>query len=91
MTPTHTMTNASSVPIETSSPSSAIGKKPATTAATTPVMIVVTYGVWNFGCTLPKTGGSRPSRLIEKKMRGWPMSITSTTDARPTMAPMLMK
>ena len=91
ITPTHTITNASSVPIDTSSPSSAIGKKPATIAATMPVTIVVTYGVWNFGWTLPNTAGSSPSRLIEKKMRGWPRSITSTTDARPRIAPMLMK
>ena len=53
----------------------------------TPVTIVVTYGVPNFGCTLPNTGGSKPSRAIEKKMRGWPMSITSTTDASPKIAP----
>ena len=30
-----------------------------------PVTIVAMYGVRNFGCTLPKTGGSRPSRDIE--------------------------
>ena len=35
-----------------------------------PVMIVVMYGVWNFGWTLPKIAGSNPSRLIEKKIRG---------------------
>ena len=33
-------------------------------AATMPVTIVETYGVRNFGCTLPNTGGSRPSRDI---------------------------
>ena len=70
MTPPHTITNASSVPIDTSSPSSPTGRNPATIAAIVPVTIVVTYGVPNFGCTLPNTGGSRPSRAIEKKIRG---------------------
>ena len=41
ITPKHTITNASSVPIETNSPSKPIGKKPATAAATTPVTMVV--------------------------------------------------
>ena len=42
ITPRHTITNASSVPIETSWPSRSIGKTPATRAATTPVTMVVT-------------------------------------------------
>ncbi len=42
--PPQTITKASNVPIETSSPSSPIGKNPATAAATVPVRIVVTYG-----------------------------------------------
>ena len=48
------------------------------------VMIVVMYGVWNLGCTLLTPRGRSPSRLIEKKMRGWLMSITSkhARDAR---------
>ena len=62
--------NANSVPIDTSSPSRSIGKKPASTAATTPVTMVVMYGVRKRGCTLPNTGGNSPSRDIEKKMRG---------------------
>ena len=41
-TPPHTITNASSVPIETSSPSNPMGKNAATAAATVPVTIVVT-------------------------------------------------
>ena len=44
-----------------------------------PVTIVVTCGVWKRGWTARKTGGSRPSRLIEKKMRGWPIWKTSST------------
>ena len=86
-TPAHTITNASSVPMLTSWPSRPIGKSPATIAATDPVRIVVMYGVLNFGCTFANTGGSSPSRAIEKNTRGWPMSITSTTDARPASDP----
>src|SRR2546422_4131611 len=33
----------------------------------TPVIIVVTCGVLNFGWTFANTGGSKPSRAIEKK------------------------
>jgi len=42
-----------------------IGKTAEINAATVPVMIVVTYGVRNFGCTRLKAGGSNPSRDIE--------------------------
>ena len=61
-TPPHTMTKASSVPMETSSPSRPMGNTPAMTQATAPVMSVATYGVRNLGCTLPNSGGKRPSR-----------------------------
>ena len=37
-----TITNASNVPIDTSSPNNPIGNKPATTAANAPVIMVVT-------------------------------------------------
>ena len=53
----------------------------------TQVMIVVMYGVPNFGWTLLTPCGSRPSRLIAKKMRGWLMSITSSTEVMPATAP----
>ena len=53
----------------------------------TPVMIVVTYGVLNLGWTLLAPAGSRRSRLIAKKMRGWLMSITSSTLVMPHTAP----
>ena len=41
------MTNASNVPIDVSSVIVVIGNSPATTATTTPVTIVVMYGVLN--------------------------------------------
>ncbi len=44
-----TITKASNVPIETSSPNKPIGKTPAIRAENKPVMIVGTYGVLNFG------------------------------------------
>ena len=47
--------------METSSPSSPIGSSPAKIIAATPVTRLATYGVRNFGCTLLKIGGSRPS------------------------------
>ncbi len=77
------MANASSVPIETSSPSRPIGSSPATTIATPPVSTDATHGVRKRGWTSPKIDGSRPSRAIVKKMRGWPSSITRITDERP--------
>ena len=43
------MTNASSVPMLTSSPRMPIGVKPAASATTTPVTIVVMCGVRNLG------------------------------------------
>src|SRR5687768_8652479 len=63
--PALTITNASNVPIDTSSPSNPMGKNPATSIATMPVMMVARYGVWTFGWILPNTGGSNPSRAIE--------------------------
>ena len=41
----------------------------------------------NRGCTLLTPCGSSPSRLIAKKMRGWLISITSSTDVMPATAP----
>src|SRR6266702_5301038 len=63
--PTDTITNASSVPIDTRLAASRIGKIAAKNATTTPVTIDVMYGVWNLGWTLFMNGGSRPSRDIE--------------------------
>ena len=88
-TPAHTAVNASRMPIEISSPSTSSGKTPAKNAATMPVTIVATCGVRYFGCTFCIDGGSRPSRDIAMKMRGWPSSDIRITDVRPTMAPIL--
>ena len=49
--------------------------------------MVVMYGVPKRGCTLLTPGGSRRSRLIAKKMRGWLMSMTSSTLVMPATAP----
>ena len=59
-----TVANASSVPIETRSPSTLIGRRPASTAAMTPTMTWPMYGVWYFGCTRPNSGGMSPSFAI---------------------------
>src|SRR6185437_16657521 len=48
-------------------------------ATNTPVRMVPTYGVLYLGWTFAITGGSSPSRAIEKKMRGWPSWNTSST------------
>ena len=56
-------------------------------ATTTPVTIVVTCGVRYFGCTRRNQGGSSPSRLMEKKMRGWPSWNTSSTAVMEITAP----
>src|SRR5687767_8638812 len=86
-TAAHTTTNANSVPMLVISPTTWICVKPATIATTTHVMIVVMYGVPNLGWTLLTPRGSRPSRLIAKKMRGWLKSITSSTEVMPATAP----
>ena len=45
----HTIANASKVPIDTNSPKILIGKMPAKIIATEQVIMVLTYGVLNFG------------------------------------------
>ena len=52
-----------------------------------PVQMVVTCGVLCTGCTRAKYFGSSPSRLMEKKMRGWPIWNTSSTAVVATTAP----
>ena len=49
--------------------------------------MVVTCGVWYFGCTFAAHGGSRPSRAIVKKMRGCPSWKTTSTDVVAMTAP----
>src|SRR5215475_16125029 len=86
-TPTETITNASSVPMETRLPASRTVKTAAKQATILPVTIVVIQGVWNFGCTLLTNGGSKPSSAIVQKIRDCPSSITKITELRPAMAP----
>jgi hypothetical protein len=69
------------------SPTTWICVKPATTATTAQVIIVVMCGVPKRGWTLLTPFGSRPSRLMAKKMRGWLISITSSTLVMPATAP----
>ena len=90
ITPIDTSTNAVSVPMLTISSSLPIGVSPATSMAKTPMMIVITYGVWNLGCTLLSTGGSRWSRDIANTTRAAPIISVSTTVVRPATAPAAM-
>ena len=76
-----------SVPMLVSSPKMSMGRMPPAMAQMTPVMMVVMCGVPKRGWIFAATGGKRPSCAIEKKMRGWPRSMTSMTDERPAMAP----
>ncbi len=62
-TPTHTSTNASSVPIDTSSPTRLIGITPPQKATNRPVSVVAIYGVPCSLWTAPNQGSS-PSLLI---------------------------
>ena len=64
-----------------------VGERRRRPPRTTPVRIVVTCGVRYFGWTFAAHGGSRPSRAIEKKMRGWPSWNTSSTDVVAKTAP----
>ena len=53
-----------------------------------PVRIVDFQGVRNRSCTAPKNPlGSRPSRAIARKIRGWLSIMTSSTDVMPATAP----
>ena len=67
--PTHTITNASKVPMDTNSPSKPIGNSPAKKAAKLPVTIVVMCGVLNFECVLAKLFHNNPSLAMEKNTR----------------------
>src|ERR1051325_1226572 len=87
ITPADTSTNANSVPMFVRSTTSAMLANAANAATNTPVRIVPTYGVLYFGWTLASTGGRRPSRAIEKKMRGCPSWNTSSTLPIATTAP----
>src|ERR1043165_383807 len=70
--PAATRINANKVPMFVNWTSSSRFATEAAKATITPVIIVVTWGVLNLGWTLEAQLGSRPSRPIEKKIRGWP-------------------
>jgi hypothetical protein len=72
ITPADTSTKANNVPMLVRSTTSEMFANAENAATNTPVRMVPTYGVLYFGCTFAITGGSSPSRAIEKKMRGWP-------------------
>ena len=64
-----------------------IGTKPATMATMTHGDDRGDVGRPEFGWTLLTPAGSSRSRLMEKKMRGWLMSMTSSTLVIPATAP----
>jgi len=71
------------VPMFTSSPSVVSGRKKARIEATTPVMIVILYGVRKVGWTPASHRGSRLSRLMAKATRLWPRIRIMTTTVSP--------
>ena len=87
ITPIATRMKANSVPMLTSSASVFSGMKKASAATTAPVIRVVRYGVPKRFETLANIGGSRPSRLIAKNTRLWPISNTRITEVMPASAP----
>src|SRR5688572_5670597 len=88
--PIATITNASSVPMETRLAASRTVNTAEKIATPTPVTIDVIQGVWNLGWILLTKGGSRPSLDIVQKTRDWPRSMTRMTDERPAIAPSLI-
>ncbi|MNE69201.1 hypothetical protein D3C80_1649110 [compost metagenome] len=64
MTDRQTMAKAVAVPSDTRSPRIEIGRKAAAMAIRMPSTMVPIQGVRNFGCTLAKALGSRPSRAM---------------------------
>src|SRR6185437_3168207 len=90
ITPADTSTNANSVPMLVRSTTSEMFANAENVATNTPVRMVPTYGVLYFGCTFAITGGSSPSRAIEKKMRGCPSWNTSRTLPMAITAPNAM-
>ena len=82
---------AVSVPMLTISSSLPIGVSPATSITITPMTMVITHGVWNFGCTLLSGAGSRWSRDMANTTRLAPIISVSTTVVRPATAPAAIK
>jgi len=86
-TPAQTITNASSVPMLTSSPKMPIGMSEAKIATKIPTVMLEIQGVRKRGCTAPAHSGRRPSRDMEKNTRDCPSNITNITLPRPAIAP----
>ena len=81
MMPMQTSTKANRVPMFVSSPRTPMRQKPGDERhddAGDDRRDVRASGTW--GGSSRRASGSRPSRAIEKKMRGWPSSITRITD-----------
>src|SRR2546425_334314 len=86
-TPTHTSTKANSVPMFVRSYVSPASPTSDASATTMPVINVVTCGTRCFTLTLAAHSGSRPSRAMAKKIRGWPYWKTRRTADIDTAAP----
>ena len=87
-TAAQTITNASSVPMFTSSARMRSGRNAPMAATHTPVRMVDFHGVRNRSWTAPKNPvGSKPSRAMARKIRGWLSIITSSTEVIPATAP----
>ncbi len=87
MTPRQTRTKAKSVPMLVSSTILSSGEINAKNPTNTPVQMVVTCGVRYFGWMAANFFGSRPSRDIEKKIRGCPYWKIRRTAVIATTAP----
>ena len=61
--------NANNVPMLVISPETSAGTNAANSPVNTKMIMLDLCGVLNFGCTCANTGGTSPSRLIEKKTR----------------------
>src|SRR5574342_1161964 len=80
-TAAQTITKASKVPIFTNSAKIRNGIKAEAVATKMPERMVDLHGVRNFSWTSPKKlWGTRPSRAIANKTRGWLSIITSKTE-----------
>src|SRR6478752_2082639 len=81
-TPMQTRMNANSVPMLVISPTTSSGMNAANKDVNTKNSQLDLCGVLNVGCACENTGGTRPSRLIEKNTRDCPSSITRMTDEK---------
>src|SRR5688572_27828440 len=79
-TPIQTNMNANNVPILVISPTTLAGTKAAKALTNNIKNRLFFAGVWVFGLTLENIFGIKPSLLILKKTRLWPINITRITD-----------